>query len=166
MAGAEAYGVLRALRSILTALALGVLAFEAVGVTLVARNRPFTAGDDTHVLVSVLVLVCLSAVPATIYGTRGLTNRLRPRARLEPDGSVPAPLLRGFRGLRVIQAAFTEGPALLGSVVYLLTAHWLGPVVGALGFARRLLLVPPSSAPSAFVRDLTGWIPDVRRGNA
>jgi len=162
MAGAEASGVLRALRSILTALALGVLAFAAISVFLVTRNGPFTAGENTLVLVAVLVLVCFSAVPATIYSTRGLMNRLRPQARLEPEGSIPAPLLRGFLGLRVIQAAFTEGPALLGIVVYLLTGHWLGLVVGALGFTRLLLLIPRAATLSDFVRDLTGQVPDIR----
>ncbi len=166
MAGAEAYGVLRALRLILAALALGVFAVGAPSVFLLVRNRPLVGGDHPLGLVAVLVLVCVSALPATVCNSRGLRNGLRSPARLRPDGIIRAPLLRGFLGLRVMPGAFTEGPTLLGIVVVdLLTGHWLGLCVGALGFVGLLLRVPRASTLCRFVRELTGRIPDVRRGS-
>ncbi len=165
MAGAEAYGVLRALQLILAALALGVLAFGALSAFLVVRNRPLVGGDHPLGLVAVLVLVCASALPAAVCNLRGLRNALRSPARLRPDGTIPTPLLRGFLGLRVMPGAFTEGPTLLGIGVYLLTGHWLGLCVGALGFVGLLLRGPRTSTLSRFVRKLTGRTPDVRRGS-
>jgi hypothetical protein len=136
----------RALQILVAAFALGVVSFAIVAL-LLQPNIPPQQPDIANILLVVLLAVGLFQVPAYWLLRQFTFKQLREAHRSQAGGGAaagvdatfpPAPL----RGLVTLGAAFAEGFALFGVVIYFVTGNWIGLAAGGIGVALVLAQFP------------------------
>jgi len=144
---------LRAAQLILLALALGVLSFGVVAITLRPSLQP--SSPETGRLLAV-VLVGLGVCEGAVYFLlrRGVLQRLAAEREqaltLVLQGALPPQLLT----LTIIGGALAESIGLLGSVAYLVGAPALVIAAPVLSVALILVQVPTRARTEYLVRSL------------
>jgi len=129
------------LKIIVLCLALGVMAFGVIGLT-VARPVQGDGGSGKLLLV-VLGVLSLSAIPAyrliRVNLKRGLINNL---SRLKDEEQQWQAIAAGFATLTIIGGALTEAIGLFGGIVVLAVGEpWAMIAVGA-SFVLLMMQIP------------------------
>lgn len=148
-------------RIIITAFLLGVATFAAVTVVmrLTSSAQPPGGPNDTLFL-GLTAFLTVNAVAMGAFLRSQIVAKARREHEAGPGLDEPS-LLQRFGTVTIIRGVLAEGAALLGVMTTFLTGNWLGLV--AAGFAMLVLAAafPTRGKLEAFVRDVTGRVPDL-----
>ncbi len=157
---------LRVLQILVAALALGLLSFSAVVVGMVATgNAPTSSGApgaravgsaSTNQLLLVMGLLSLVCAVAGFIMRGVMIAGFRRQLGPVATSSDPTSLLPQFQTVTILRAALAEGPALLGTVIVMISGNWLGFLGSAFGLCMLAVVFPTRGRLEDFARDVTG----------
>ena len=156
---------LRVMQMLVAMLIMGLVIFSGVVVFLMmtgAGPSPRAAGvapmpvDLLLTIMGVLTVVC--AIGGFVVAGMVRTNA---RKKAEAGETFDEPnLLAQFQVITIMRAALAEGPALLGTVIVLISGNWLGFAGTAFGLGMLLFVVFPTRGRfEGFALDVTGRRP-------
>lgn len=145
------------LRVVWAAIVLGLLSFTAVAVALVTGGTFSTQPRLAPLLLSILGLSAAAMIVVFQVVRQTLLAGLRRARRSDPATEVPLEkLVNGFQAMTIVGGALAEAPGLFGTVVFLLTGHWLALLVPLVSCGVLGLLFPSRDRFTRFAVQVTG----------
>jgi hypothetical protein len=140
------------LRTVLLAIAGGIVAFGAVAVVLVSTDAVRAQTQLGSALLPALAAAAVAAMVVFAVVRQASRATLR---RADLAAVPPAKTLARFQGLTIIGGALAELPSLFGIVVFLLTRQWVALLAPVLGLAALSLLFPSRDKYARFAEAVT-----------
>ena len=166
--GQPSSGVIRTSQILVGALMMGLLMFSGVVVYLRLSGSLSTTGrgiaggpgsglPDATAILLIGVMTGLTVVTAIVgFLLRSVVVRVV-RKKVESGETVEQPvLLLRYQTLTIARAALAEAPALLATVIVMLTGNWLAFIGTGVGLLMLLVVMPSRGKFDVFVRAATG----------